>query len=79
MITDLFKAIRDNIKWFIDNEKIQEQIKIDTHKLDMQKTEISRLKHYKETNEELKNEIEKLNMTIKKKNKKIREMKKCSG
>lgn len=79
MITDLFKAIRDNIKWFIDKEKIQEQIKIDTHKLDMQKIEISRLKHYKETNEELKKEIEKLNMTIKKKNKKIREMKKCSG
>lgn len=79
MITDLFKAIRDNIKWFIDKEKIQEQIKIDTHKLDMQKIEISRLKHYKEKNEELKKEIEKLNMTIKKKNKKIREMKKCSG
>lgn len=79
MITDLFKAIKDNIKWFIDKEKIQEQIKIDTHKLDMQKTEISRLKHYKEKNEELKKEIEKLNMTIKKKNKKIREMKKCSG
>ena len=79
MITDLFKAIRDNIKWFIDKEKIQEQIKIDTHKLDMQKTEISRLKHYKETNEELKKEIEKLKLTIKNKNKKIREMKKCSG
>lgn len=79
MITELFTAIRDNIKWFIDKEKIQEQIKIDTHKIDMQKIEISKLKHYKETNEELKKEIEKLNIIIKKKNKKIREMKKCSG
>lgn len=76
MVRDLLKAIGDNIKWFIHKEEIEEQIKIDTHKLDMQKIEISKLRHYKETNEELKKEIEKLELTIKKKNKKIREMKK---
>lgn len=76
MVRDLLKAISDNVKWFIHKDEIQEQIKIDTHKLDMQKTEISKLRHYKETNEELKKEIEKLKLTIKKKNKKIREMKK---
>ena len=76
MVRDLLKSISDNIKWFIHKEEIEEQIKIDTHKLDMQKIEISKLRHYKETNEELKKEIEKLKSTIKKKNKKIREMKK---
>ena len=76
MIHDLIEAIIDNIKWFFNKEKIQEQIKIDTHKIDLQKTEITKLKHYKEKNQELKKEIERLKMIIKKKNKKIREMKK---
>lgn len=79
MIHDLIEAIVDNIKWFFNKERIQEQMKIDTHKIDLQKTEISRLKHYKEENKELKKEIERLKMIIKSKNKKIREMKKCSG
>lgn len=42
---DFFKDIKEMILWFKNKEEIEEQIRIDTHKIDLQQIEIQKLKH----------------------------------
>lgn len=42
---DFFKDIIELIKWIKNKEEIEEQMRIDTHKIDLQQIEIEKLKH----------------------------------
>lgn len=42
---DFFKDIKEMILWIKNKEEIEEQIRIDTHKIDLQQIEIEKLKH----------------------------------
>lgn len=44
-IKNFFKDIKEMILWIKNKEEIEEQIRIDTHKIDLQQIEISKLKH----------------------------------
>lgn len=44
-IKNFFKDIKEMILWIKNKEEIEEQIRIDTHKIDLQQIEISKLRH----------------------------------
>lgn len=43
-LKDSFRYIKEQINWITKKEEIQEQIRIDTHKIDLQQIEIEKLK-----------------------------------
>ena len=45
IVKNLFIDIKDMIIWIKNKELIEEQIKIDSHKIDMQQIEIGKLKN----------------------------------
>lgn len=45
IIKDLFRDIKSLIIWIKNKELIEEQIRIDTHKIDLLQIEVSKLKH----------------------------------
>ena len=45
IIIDLFNDIKELFLWIKNKDKIQEQINIDTHKIDLQQIEIEKLKN----------------------------------
>lgn len=44
-IKNFIKDIIELIKWIKNKELIEEEMRIDTHKIDMQQIEINKLKH----------------------------------
>ena len=45
VITDPFRNLKEIILWIKNKEEIEEQMRIDTHKIDLQQIEIEKLKH----------------------------------
>lgn len=45
VITDPFRDLKEMILWIKNKELIEEQMRIDTHKIDLQQIEINKLKH----------------------------------
>lgn len=44
-IKNFFKDIKEMILWIKNKELIEEQMRIDTHKIDLLQIEVSKLKH----------------------------------
>ena len=79
-IKEMFMTIKNDIIWLKDKEKIEEQISLDTHKIDLQNVEISKLKKQLEELKEFKKQKEEYELKInelQKENRKLkRELKK---
>lgn len=77
---EMYTIMKEEIRWSRDKELIEEQIKIDTHKIDIQNITISKLKNQikelkqfekeKETYEEQIKELQKENRKLKRELKK---------
>ena len=72
---EMFQTIKNDIIWLKDKELIEEQIKIDTHRIDLQNIEINKLKKQLEEIKQFKKEKEEYEKKIKELKKQIRQLK----
>ena len=75
-IKNVFSYIKEMIIWNKDKELIEEQMKIDTRRIDLQKLEISKLKHKIEELKFKSSQSDKYLETIKEQRKEIKRLKK---
>lgn len=74
-LKEMFVIIKNDIIWLKDKELIEEQIKIDTHRIDLQNIEINKLKKQLEEIKQFKKEKEEYEEKIKELKKQIRQLK----